>query len=44
MNIFDSNSGVYEMVDLTNFFEDVKRDAMNSGYELFKTYGIRGMK
>jgi len=32
------------MVDLTAFFEDVRKDAMNSGLELFKSYGILGMK
>jgi len=32
------------MLDLTNFFEDIKKDAMNSGYELFLLYGIKGMK
>jgi len=32
------------MINLENFFEDVQRDAMESGYTLFKTYGIKGMK
>jgi len=32
------------MVDLTEFFEDVRKDAMDSGLQLLKTYGIRGMK
>jgi hypothetical protein len=44
MNIFNHNNGEYDMVDLTAFFEDVRKDAMNSGLELFKTYGIQGMK
>jgi hypothetical protein len=44
MKIFDNNSGEYKMVDLTDFFDDVQRDAMESGLELFKLYGITGMK
>tara|TARA_Y100001963_G_scaffold112999_1_gene156480 strand:- start:18 stop:287 length:270 start_codon:yes stop_codon:yes gene_type:complete len=44
MKLFDHNSGDYKMVDLDEFFEDVKRDAMNSGLELLRTYGIKGMK
>ncbi len=44
MNIFNHNNGEYDMVDLTAFFEDVRKDAMNSGLELFKSYGILGMK
>ena len=32
------------MIDLSDFFETVQRDAMESGYELFKLYGITGMK
>ena len=38
MNIFNHDDGEYNMVDLTGFFEDVKRDAMESGYDLFKLY------
>ena len=44
MNIFNQDSEGEKMVDLTDFFEDVQRDAMDSGYELFKLYGIKGMK
>jgi hypothetical protein len=44
MRVFDHNSGGYKMINLEDFFEDVKRDAMQSGYELFKMYGIKGMK
>jgi len=44
MKIFDNNSGDYKMIDLEDFFEDVQRDAMESGLELFKLYGIKGMK
>jgi len=44
MKIFDHNSGEYKMIDLEDFFEDVQRDAMESGLELFKMYGIKGMK
>jgi hypothetical protein len=44
MNIFDRNKGEYKMVDLSEFFEDVRKDAMDSGLQLMKTYGIRGMK
>ena len=32
------------MIDLSNFFEDIQRGAMDSGYELFLVHGIRGMK
>ena len=44
MNIFDKNSGDFKMVDLSNFFEDIQKGAMDSGYELFLTHGILGMK
>ncbi len=44
MNIFDHNSGDFKMIDLSNFFEDIQRGAMDSGYELFLVHGIRGMK
>ena len=44
MNIFYHNSGDFKMIDLSNFFEDIQRGAMDSGYELFLVHGIRGMK
>ncbi len=44
MNIFDHNSGDFKMIELSNFFEDIQRGAMDSGYELFLVHGIRGMK
>tara|TARA_B100000519_G_scaffold202875_1_gene222762 strand:- start:1874 stop:2143 length:270 start_codon:yes stop_codon:yes gene_type:complete len=44
MNIFDHEFGDFKMVDLGNFFEDIQKGAMDSGYELFLTYGIKGMK
>lgn len=44
MNIFDHEFGDFKMVDLSNFFEDIQKGAMDSGYELFLTHGIKGMK
>ena len=44
MNIFDHEFGDFKMVDLDNFFNEIQRGAMDSGYELFLTYGIKGMK
>ena len=44
MNIFDHNSGDFKMIDLENFFEDIQKGAMDSGYELFMTHGISGMQ
>ena len=44
MMIFDDKSGEFGMVDLENFFEDIQRGAMESGYELFLTHGMEGMK
>ncbi len=44
MNIFDHEFGDFKMVNLENFFEDIQRGAMDSGYDLFLTHGIEGMK
>ena len=44
MNIFDHEFGDFKMVDLGNFFEEIQKGAMDSGYELFLTHGIKGMK
>ena len=44
MNIFDHEFGDFKMVNLENFFEDIQRGAMDSGYDLFLTHGIDGMK
>ena len=44
MNIFDKNSGGFKMADLSNFFEDIQKGAMDSGYDLFLVHGISGMK
>jgi hypothetical protein len=44
MYSFNKNNGDYEMVDLKGFFEDVRRSAVDTGYNLFLTHGIKGMK
>jgi len=44
MSIFNEDNNGENMIDLSDFFETVQRDAMESGYELFKLYGITGMK
>jgi hypothetical protein len=44
MNIFDHNSGDFKMINLEAFFEDIQKGAMDSGYDLFLTHGIIGMK
>ncbi len=41
---FDETFGDFNVVNLDNFFEDIQRGAMESGYELFLTHGIDGMK
>tara|TARA_R110000744_G_scaffold34774_2_gene80807 strand:+ start:540 stop:800 length:261 start_codon:yes stop_codon:yes gene_type:complete len=42
--MFNQDNNGEDMIDLSDFFETVQRDAMESGYELFKLYGITGMK
>jgi len=44
MNIFDKNSGDFKMVDTKDFFKEIRKSAMDSGYDLFLKYGIDGMK
>ena len=44
MYSFNKDKGDYEMVDLRGFFEDVRRSAVDTGYELFLVHGINGMK
>ena len=40
MNIFDKNSGDFMKVNLKEFFEDVRKNAMDSGYDLLKANGF----
>ena len=44
MYSFNKDKGDYEMVDLRGFLEDVRRSAVDTGYELFLVHGINGMK
>ena len=44
MNIFDNNSGDFKMGDSKEFFKEVRKTAMDSGYSLFVKYGIDGMR
>ena len=44
MNIFDKNSGDFMKVNLKEFFEDVRKNAMDSGYDLLKANGLSGLK
>ena len=41
MNLFN---GEFKMIDLENFFGDIQKGAMDSGYDLFLVHGIAGMK
>ena len=44
MNTLNHNNGDYDRVNLYDFFEDIRKTAMNSGYNLIVSNGIRGMK
>ena len=44
MSIFDKNSGDFMKVNLKEFFEDVRKNAMDSGYDLLKANGLDGLK
>ena len=44
MNTLNHNNGDYNRVNLYDFFEDIRKTAMNSGYDLIVSNGIRGMK
>jgi len=44
MYSFNNDSGEYNLLDLSEFFNGVQKEAMNSGYELFILHGIDGMK
>jgi len=44
MYSFNNNNGEYDLLDLSEFFNGVQKEAMNSGYELFILHGIDGMK
>jgi len=44
MNIFDGEFGEFKMLNFDNFFEDIQKGAMDSGYDLFLVHGIKGMK
>jgi len=44
MEIFDHDKGDYNMVDFTRFFDNIRKDAMDTGYNLLTKHGIKGMK
>ena len=44
MNIFNKNTGDFDSVNSKEFFREIRKTAMDSGYELFMKYGIEGMK
>jgi len=44
MNIFNRNSGDFMKVDLKEFFEEVRKNAMDSGYDLLKANGLEGLE
>jgi len=44
MNIFNKNTGDFDSLNTKEFFREIRKTAMDSGYELFMNYGIEGMK
>ena len=44
MNMFDKHSGDFMKFDLKEFFEDVRKNAMNSGYDLLVLNGLENIK
>ena len=44
MNTLNHNNEDYERVNLHDFFEDIRKTTMNSGYNLIVSNGIHGMK
>ena len=44
MKIFDHNTGDYSMIDFNSFFDNIRKDAMDTGYTLLTKHGIKGMK
>jgi len=44
MNIFNKNTGDFDSLNTKEFFREIRKTAMDSGYELFMKYGIEGMK
>ena len=44
MNIFNRNTGDFDSLNTKEFFREIRKTAMDSGYELFIKYGIKGMK
>ena len=44
MYSFNKNTGDYDMVELKDLFEDIRKNAMDAGYDLIVKYGMAGMK
>ena len=44
MNTLNPDNEDYERVNLHDFFEDIRKTTMNSGYNLIVSNGIHGMK
>ncbi len=44
MYIYNKHTGEYDLVDLNEFFEDIRKNTMDSGYDLIKKFGLKGMK
>jgi len=43
MQTFDSNKEEYNKVDLKEFFEDIRKNAMDGGYDLIVEHGLVGL-
>lgn len=44
MKLFNKNTGDFDSLNTKEFFMEIRKTAMDSGYELFIKYGIEGMK
>ena len=42
--MFDNNKGEYKQVDVKEFFEDIRKNAMDGGYNLIVEHGLTGLK
>ena len=40
----NKNTGDYDMEELKDLFEDIRKNAMDSGYDLIVKYGMIGMQ
>lgn len=42
--MFNNNTGEYSQVDVKEFFEDIRKNAMDGGYNLIVKHGLTGLK